>query len=131
VCVSIAMGINWLNMAQLGRSVTGLDWTRFARAHAPAALLALVIGGAAILAAEAGRTAHLGKVSTLAAAGLVAAVAAYAASRLRPALFLGSHGAWAYREGAALLRRRSQGGARSPAAEAKSLASVGEAGSTR
>jgi O-antigen/teichoic acid export membrane protein len=131
VCVSIAMGVNWLNMAQLGRTVTGLDWTRFARAHAPAALLALVVGGATILAAEAGRAAHLGKVPVLAATGLVAAMAAFAASRLRPVLFLGPHGVWATREGRAMLRRRSRGEARPPAAEAKSLASLGEAGSTR
>jgi PST family polysaccharide transporter len=130
VCVSIAMGINWLNMTQLGRSVTGLDWTRFARAHAPAALLALVIGSAAILAAEASRAAHLGKGSILIAAGLVAAVAAYTASRLRPALFLGPHGAWVWQEGEALLRGRSRGGARSPAADAETLARVGEAGPT-
>ena len=51
VCVSVAMGINWLNMAQLGRTVTGLDWGRFTRAQLPAAMLALVIG----VAAHAGR----------------------------------------------------------------------------
>ena len=43
----VAMGINWLNMAQLGRTVTGLDWGRFARAQLPAVLLAVVIGVAA------------------------------------------------------------------------------------
>jgi O-antigen/teichoic acid export membrane protein len=130
VCVSIAMGINWLNMAQLGRTVTGLDWTRFARAHTPAVLLALVIGGAAILAAEAGRALHLGKLPIVLAAGLVAAGAGFAASRLGPALFLGPHGAWAYQQGEALLRRRARGGARPPAVEAESLGSVGEAGLT-
>jgi O-antigen/teichoic acid export membrane protein len=131
VCVSMAMGINWLNMAQLGRSVTDLDWTRFARAHTPALLLALVVGAAATLAAEASRAVHLGKVPLLIAAGLAAALAAFGASRLSPALFLGPHGVWAYRQGEALLRRRRSGeGPRTPAADAESLASVGEAGVT-
>jgi PST family polysaccharide transporter len=130
VCVSIAMGINWLSMAQLGRSVTGLDWARFARAHTPGALLALVIGGAAILAAEVGRAAHFGKLPILIAAGLVATVAAITASRLAPGLFLGPHGAWAYQQGEALLRRRTGGGGRPPTAEAENLASVAEAGLT-
>jgi O-antigen/teichoic acid export membrane protein len=130
VCVSIAMGINWLNMAQLGRTVTGLDWARFARAHTPGALLALLIGGTTILIAEAGRAAHLSKVPILIATGLVATAAAFAASQLGPRLFLGPHGVWAYQQGEALLRRRSRGGAHSPAAEAEGLASVGEAGLT-
>ncbi len=129
VCVSIAMGINWLNMAQLGRTVTDLDWARFARAHLPAVLLALVIGIAAMLAAEAGRAAHLGKVPILIAAGLVAATAAYAASRWRPGLFLGPHGTWVGEQGRALLRRSPRGGGRS-SADAESLAPVGETGPT-
>ena len=129
VCVSIAMGINWLNMAQLGRSVTGLDWGRFARAHAAAALLALVVGAATILAAEAARAAHLGKVPVLFGAGLAAALAAIGAVWLLPAPFLGPHGTWALHEGQAMLRRR---GRREPrhATEAEGLASIGDAGST-
>jgi PST family polysaccharide transporter len=130
VCVSIAMGINWLNMAQLGRSVTGLAWTGFARAHAPAVLLALVSGTAALLAAEAARGAHLGKLSILVAAALVAAVAAYGAAQLRPALFLGPHGTWARQEGEALLRRGARRGGGAAAADGETLAPVGEAGST-
>jgi len=130
VCVSIAMGINWLSMAWLGRSVTGLDWIRFARAHAPSVLLALVVGVAATLAAEAGRAVHLPKVPLLAEAGLVAAAAAYLALRLRPGLFLGPHGTWAHRQGTELLRSRSRRGGRPQSAEAEGLAAVGEIGPT-
>ncbi len=131
VGVSIAMGINWLNMAQLGRTVTGLDWTRFARAHAPAGLLALAIGIATTLGAEAGRAAHLGKVPILIVASLAAASAGFATTWLRPALFLGPHGAWAWREGEALVRRRSRATARSgpPDADTETLAPAGKTGS--
>jgi PST family polysaccharide transporter len=117
VCVSVAMGVNWLAMAWLARSVTGLDWSRFTRAQLPAGVLAVVIGLAALLGAEAVRAAHLGKVPVVIAAALVAATAGYGAVRLRPTLFLGPHGAWAGRQGTALLRRRQP------------LASVGKAGS--
>ncbi len=126
VCVSVAMGINWLNMAQLGRTVTGLDWGRFARAQLPAAMLAAVIGVAAMLAAEAARSAHLGKVPVVLVAALAAATTALAASRLRPQLFLGQHGTWATRQGTALLRGGRAGhGAR---AEADGLAPAGKTG---
>ena len=119
------MGINWLNMAQLGRTVTGLDWGRFTRAQLPAAMLAAVIGVAAMLAAEAARSAHLGKVPVVLVAALVAATTALAASRLRPQLFLGQHGTWATRQGTALLRGRAGRGA---PAEADGLAPAGKAG---
>ena len=66
------MGINWLRMARLSRSVTGLSWSRFGRAHAPAALLAGLIGVAAIITAEAARASHLGNVAVFVAAGLTA-----------------------------------------------------------
>jgi PST family polysaccharide transporter len=128
VCVSVAMGINWLNMAQLGRTVTGLAWGRFTRAHLPAALLALVIGAAALLAAQAGRSLHLAAVPLVAVAGLAALAAGAAAARLSPALFLGAHGSWAWREAEALLRRRARPGARAAAAEADGLAPAGKAG---
>jgi len=128
VAVSVAMGINWLAMAQLSRSVTGLQWARFARAHAPAALLALVIGVAAAAAAEAGRAAHLGNLTTLLAAGLASAVAAFIGVRLRQGLFLGPHGSWAYAHGQQLLRGTSRrGGRRRP--EAEELAPAAEASS--
>ena len=117
VCVSIAMTLNWLSMAKLSRSVTGLDWTRFAAAHVPAVLLALVIGGAAAAGAEAARSAHLGNLLVLLVAGLAAALAAGGASWLRPGIFLGRHGTWAYRQGEKLLRRGSRRGARAEPSE--------------
>ncbi|MGH7536527.1 MAG: oligosaccharide flippase family protein, partial [Gemmatimonadales bacterium] len=127
VCVSVAMGLNWLSMAWFTRSVTGLDWTRFTGAHTSAVLLALVVGGAAMAGAEAGRAAHLSKVSILIAAGLAAAMVGVVAARLRPGLFLGRHGTWAYRQVQELRRRRSRRGARLQTPEAEGLAPVGEA----
>jgi O-antigen/teichoic acid export membrane protein len=128
VCVSLAMGINWLSMAQLGRTVTGLDWGRFTRAHVPPALLAVVIAAAATLSAEASRSAHLGALPVIVVAGLVALLAGAAAAWLSPRVFLGPHGAWAWREGEALLRRKARAGATAAAAEADSLAPAGKAG---
>jgi O-antigen/teichoic acid export membrane protein len=117
--VSIAMCINWLSMAQLGRSVTGLSWARFAGAHAPAALLALLIAAAAAIVAQGGRAAHFGSIPILLAAAVAALMVTYAASRFRPELFLGPHGTWAFRQGEALLRRGFRAGA--PAAASRGL----------
>jgi PST family polysaccharide transporter len=125
VCVSIAMGINWLNMAQLSRTVTGLTWSRFAIAHVPAILLAAVIGTVATVVAQAGRAAHWGNLPVLVTAGFAAVVVGIAASRLSPALFLGRHGSWALREFEGLLRRAGRRRRGSPA-EADDLA-VGKA----
>jgi O-antigen/teichoic acid export membrane protein len=105
VAVSIAMGINWLTMAWLGRSVTGLSWTRFLNAHAPAALLATVLGGATLAAAQAARAASLGKIPVLSVAGITAAAVIVLASRLRPEVFLGPHGTWAWKRANELIRR--------------------------
>jgi len=129
VCVSVAMGLNWLSMAWLSRSVTGLTWTRFARAHASAFLLALLVGGAAMVGTEAGRAAHLSKLPILIAAGLTAVLAAAVATRFRPSLFLGRHGTWAYQQAQGLLRRRSRRGGLPQAAEADGLAPLEEVSS--
>lgn len=131
VCVSVAMGINWLSMAQLSRSVTGLEWPRFAAAHSSAALLALVIGGAALLGAEAGRSAHLGNLPILFTAGLAATVAAGIAAWLSPGIFLGSHGTWAYRQVERLVHRRSERGSGAEPREVEELAPAGEPGPKR
>ncbi len=131
VAVSLAMGINWLAMARLGRSVTGLDWRRFARAHAPAAVLAVLIGLTAAAAAQAGRSTQLGNLPILVTAGLASAAAATIAAWMYPGLFLGPHGIWAYQQGAKLIRRRSRREAPPEAAETDGLASVREAGSAR
>src|SRR5205814_7066711 len=95
IAVSIAMCINWLTMAALGRSVTGLSWPRFVRAQAPGALFSLVLGAIVAMAVQAARSAHLGKLPTLIAAGLTAGAVTYVVSRLRSEVLLGSHGRWA------------------------------------
>jgi O-antigen/teichoic acid export membrane protein len=105
VAVSLAMGFNWLTMAALGRSVTGLSWSRYAKAQVPGAMLAVLIGGAAAIVAQAARAAHIGNVPTLIAAGLAAAVVTYAATRIRSEVFLGPHGTWASRQVDGFLRR--------------------------
>ena len=109
VCVSVAMGLDWLNMAYLSRKVTGLTWGRFVAAHLPAICLAIVLGGGAELGALAGRMARLGPLAVLLIAGAASLLAAVAAGRLWPTLFLGPHGQWAVSQGQALLRRRSAG----------------------
>ena len=81
VAVSIAMGINWLMMATLGRSVTGLSWRRFVSAQVPSVLLA----------------------------ALTAASVLYAAYRAGSAQLLGPHGAWAFGRAAEMAHRRRGG----------------------
>lgn len=127
VCVSVAMGLDWLNMAHLSRKVTGLPWRRFAAAHVPAICLSVVIAAAAVLAASAGRSAHLGNIPVLIAAGTAAVLAGAGASYLLPGIFLGEHGRWALKQGEGLLRRLAapNGGAEPP--DADRLAPVGEA----
>lgn len=104
IAVSIAMGINWLTMAALCRSVTGLSWSRLARSQIPGAMLALLIGGAVAIVTHLVRAAHIGNVPVLIAAGLTAAAMIYAACRIRPEVFLGSHGAWAFRQADGFVR---------------------------
>ncbi len=126
VCVSIAMGLNWLSLAQLGHSVTGLAWSRFARAHAAPALLAVLVGGVAMLAADRGRAAQLDAVPILIIAGLCAGAAGLAASRLRPGIFLGSHGAWAFQQATRAVGGRFRRGGRTRTPEREALAPAGK-----
>jgi O-antigen/teichoic acid export membrane protein len=104
VAVSVAMGINWLAMAELSRRVTGLPWSRFAAAHLPGAVFALLVGVTAAIGAHGARAAHLGPLPVLAAASLAAGLAAVIAARVRPELFLGAHGAWTLRRAEELAR---------------------------
>jgi len=126
VAVSIAMGINFMSMANLSRIVTGLSWSRFARAHAPGALLAALIGGVAAAVVQPARAAHLGNVPTLIAAALAAAAVTLLALWLGPNLFLGPHGAWASKRAVEYLRQGSSRFTQRRAANADSLV-VGEA----
>ncbi|HJR16063.1 MAG TPA: lipopolysaccharide biosynthesis protein [Gemmatimonadales bacterium] len=126
VAVSGAMALNWLSMAWLGRGVTGLSWSQFARAHIPAGFLAVLIGAAAVAAAQGARAAHLGQHWTFFAAALASAGAAYGAVRLLPDLFLGQHGRWAYQQGSNLIRRNSRRAVRRDAVSPDHLASARE-----
>ena len=128
VAVSVAMAINFVSMAELSRTVTGLPWSRFVRAHVPGILLAASIGSAVALVAIAGRATHLGSIRILLGAGLAAVAVTYVAIRLRRGLFLGPHGTWALERGHELLRRRLAGVDRSPMAP-DGLASAGKANS--
>jgi PST family polysaccharide transporter len=105
IAVSIAMGFNWLSMAWLAGSVTGLPASRFVRAHGHGAVLAAAIGIAAAAAAEASRAGRLPPVATLLITGLTAAGATFAAGRLWPDLFLGPHGRWSVGQLKQMFRR--------------------------
>jgi PST family polysaccharide transporter len=105
VAVSIAMGINWLMMAALCRSVTGLSWPRFVQAQAPSILFAGVILLVVGLVVEAMRMAHLPKVPVLFGAAVAALAVTYTANRLWPKHLLGHHGVWASRETTRMLQR--------------------------
>jgi PST family polysaccharide transporter len=105
VAVSLAMGVNYLIMAQLARSVTRLSWGRFVRAQSPGAFFAVLVGGATLIVVEAARMAKLGNLPVLALAGLSAAAVAALALRLRPEVFLGSHGSWAFDRGSDFVRK--------------------------
>ncbi len=127
VFVSVAMGLDWLNMTHLSRKVTGIPWRRVVAAYVPAICLALVIACAAALAASAGRSSHLGNVPILLAAGAAAALAGGAAAYLRPGMFLGEHGRWALRQGEALLRRQPAPTGRAEPPDPDRLAAAGKA----
>ena len=105
VAVSIAMGINWLMMAALARSVTGLSWPRFVRAQTSGAVLAAFMGGCVAVVVEAARAMHIGKFPILLAAGTTAVVVGLMAVRLRSEFLLGRHGVWAARHASELLGR--------------------------
>jgi PST family polysaccharide transporter len=104
VAVSVAMGVNWLAMAELGRRVTGLTWPRFALAHVPGALFALLIFAVTTVVVGAARSLALGSVLTLATAGLALAGVVVAVVRSHSKLFLGRHGRWAFHRGVELVQ---------------------------
>ena len=94
IAVSVAMAFNWLSMAWLAGSVTGVSWGRFLAAHVHGAVLATAIWAAATAAAAASRGGHLPPIVTLLISGLAAVVVTLAVGRLWPDVFLGSHGRW-------------------------------------
>jgi hypothetical protein len=103
------MGINWLSMAALSRRVTGLPWSRFVRAQVPGVLLALLLGGIAFIVTKAARSGELGDIAVLVIAAATTLAVAYAVSRLRPEVFLGTHGAWASKQAEHFLRQGLRG----------------------
>jgi hypothetical protein len=105
VAVSIAMAANWLTMAELGRRVTGLTWTRFIRAQVPGALLAVLIGALTLGVAKAARASNLGTMETLIASAVVAVAVTGIVLKLEAELFLGQHGTWATRRGLEMYRQ--------------------------
>ena len=107
VLVSFAMAFNWLSMAWLTRTMTGVTWMRFVRAHVPAALLATLVGLTAAATAYLARGAHFKAPFVLVTCGMAALGVAYLAARNRPDVWLGPHGSWAFSRIEDLLRRRS------------------------
>ena len=107
--VSLAMGTNWLAMAALGRSVTGLSWSRFVRSQAPGAALAALLGIVVALTVHGARSVHLGSIPVLAIGVLTALVLAAVVMWSRSLPLLGTHGIWASRQAEQLLRRLSAG----------------------
>jgi O-antigen/teichoic acid export membrane protein len=105
VAVSIAMATNFLSMAQLSRSVTGISWRRIGRAQVPGALLATLIGVTALAVAESARALHVGKLPLLVLASAVVVAVTGLALRFRPALFLGPHGTWVQERAADFVRQ--------------------------
>ncbi len=126
VAVSVAMAINWLGMAELCRRVTVLSWPGFARAHAPGAALAALVGGASMLVAEWARGHQWGNLPTLIAAGLTAGAVTVMGVKLRADLLLGPHGSWATQHALELLQRAAGRPTSSRTPSANGLASVGE-----
>ena len=122
VAVSIAMGINFLSMAQLSRKVTGISWGRQFRAQVPGVLLATLIGATALVVAHGARAANVSNLPLLILAALGSAGVAAVALRAWPSLFLGSHGIWAQERAGDFLRRARQRVGRYPTGNADNFA---------
>jgi PST family polysaccharide transporter len=117
--VVLALASNFLLMAQLSLSVTGLSWSQFAAAHLPGLAQASVTGTLAWLLA--GRLRDLGvhPMLVLAEVSAVVVVTAITLSALLPTLFLGADGQSALRTITPLvtkLRGRLRGRSRNPSA---------------
>ena len=113
VGVVLALASNFLLMAQLSLSVTGMSWFQFAAVHLPGLAQAGVIGPIAWILA--GRLRDLGvhPALVLVEVSVAAGITGIALSALLPKLFLGNEGQSALRTTASLLqqsRKRRWGG---------------------
>ena len=117
--VLLALATNFLLIAQLSLSVTGLSWPQFAAAHLPGLAQASVIGTTAWLLADRLRDLGIHPALLLAEVSLAAVVTAITLSALLPTVFLGPDGQSALRTTAPLvtkLRRRLRARSSNPKA---------------
>lgn len=89
-----AVTVNFLAMAQLSLSLTGMRWADFWGAHVPAALLTLASCPAAWATTRMARYWELPSLVTLVVVGGVAGALALVAASRYPAIFLGEDGMW-------------------------------------
>lgn len=87
-----ALFINYLLMAQLSVTVTGISWPQFFQVQLPGLLLALTSAGGALVASAGARHLGLPPLAGLAAGALAAGGAAALTARLAPGIALGQHG---------------------------------------
>ena len=92
--VLVALMLNYLSMSRLASRLTGLSLHTMLRAHVPAALLTVVIGGAALVVRAITVSFQLPSSVVLLACFAVAGLAAIASVRLWPNRLLGTKGLW-------------------------------------
>jgi PST family polysaccharide transporter len=92
--VLVALVLNYLSMGRLASHLTGLSLRSMLHVHVPAALLTLVVVGAALTARAAALGAGSPSPLVLLAAAVAAGLAAIASLRLGPKYFLGQQGLW-------------------------------------
>ena len=92
--VLFAVTANFLAMAQLSMSVTGMGWSAFWRAHQPAALLTFATLPIAWSVALLARRAELPAILVLLAVGAAVSGVGLAITWRYPTLFLGEDGLW-------------------------------------
>lgn len=106
VGVVLALATNFLLMAHLSLSLTGLSWTEFAKAHLPGLAQAVVLGTAVWLLADKLREYGVQPILVLLDAVLVAAAISMVLSWLLPSVFLGRDGQSVLRTTISLLPAR-------------------------
>lgn len=92
--VLVALVLNYVSMSRLATRLTDLSLGNMLRAHAPAALLTLVVAGAALAVRALGVGLHLPSLFILLACVAASGSAAVIAVRLWPCHVLGNAGRW-------------------------------------